>query len=43
MTSGTDAVPPKSPANRILPLLVVVASATEFVIVPVASAMALAT
>ena len=42
-TSGIDAVPPKSPANKILPLLVVVASATEFVIVPEASAMALAT
>ena len=43
ITKGIDAVPPKSPANKILPLLVVVASATEFVIVPEASAIALAT
>ena len=43
ITTGIDAVPPKSPANKILPLLVVVASATEFVIVPEASAIAFAT
>ena len=42
-TIGTDPVPPKSPANKILPLLVVVASATELVIEPEASAKALAT
>ncbi len=43
ITTGIDAVPPKSPANKILPLLVVVASATEFVMVPEASAIAFAT
>ena len=37
------AVPPKSPANNILPFVVVVASATEFVMEPEASASALAT
>ena len=43
ITSGIEAVPPKSPASKILPLLIVVASATEFVMVPEASAIALAT
>ena len=43
ITIGIEAVPPKSPASKILPLLVVVASATEFVMVPDASAMAFAT
>ena len=42
-TNGVVAVPPKSPANKILPLLVVVASATEFVIEPEASDNAFAT
>ena len=42
-TCGEVAVPPKSPANNILPFVVVVASATEFVIDPDASAKALAT
>ena len=43
ITIGTAPVPPKSPANNIFPLLVVVASATELVMVPEASAKALAT
>ena len=43
ITKGVDAVPPKSPANNIFPLLIVVASATEFVMVPEASAIAFAT
>ena len=43
ITIGVEAVPPKSPANKILPFEVVVASATEFVIDPDASANALAT
>ena len=42
-TNGVEAVPPKSPANKILPLLVVVASCTELVMEPDASAKALAT
>ena len=42
-TKGLAAVPPKSPANRILPFAVVVASATEFVIEPEASESAFAT
>ena len=42
-TIGEDALPPKSPANKIFPLDVVVASATEFVIEPDASANAFAT
>ena len=42
ITVGLAAVPPKSPANKILPLFVVVASATELVIEPEASAKALA-
>ena len=42
-TKGAAPVPPRSPANNILPLLVVVASATELVIDPDASANALAT
>ena len=41
--TGAVAVPPKSPANKILPFEVVVASATELVILPEASANALAT
>ena len=43
ITKGAVAVPPKSPANNIFPFEVVVASATEFVIEPEASASALAT
>ena len=43
ITIGAVAVPPKSPANNIFPLEEVVASATEFVIDPEASANALAT
>ena len=42
-TNGLLPVPPKSPANNIFPLLVVVASCTELVIEPEASAKALAT
>ena len=42
-TKGDVPVPPKSPANKILPFVVVVASATELVIDPDASAKALAT
>ena len=42
-TKGVVAVPPKSPANNIFPLEMVVASATEFVIFPEASAKAFAT
>ena len=42
-TKGDDPVPPKSPANNIFPLLVVVASCTELVIDPDASANAFAT
>ena len=40
---GAVAVPPKSPPNNILPFVVVVASATELVIEPEASANAFAT
>ena len=43
MIKGEVALPPKSPANNILPFVVVVASATELVIDPEASANALAT
>ena len=43
ITSGEVALPPKSPANKIFPLLVVVASCTEFVIDPEASDKAFAT
>ena len=43
MTVGKDAVPPKSPPNKILPFEEVVASATELVMEPEASANALAT
>ena len=42
-TNGLLAVPPKSPASNIFPLLVVVASCTEFVMLPEASAKAFAT
>ena len=42
-TNGLLLVPPKSPANNIFPLLVVVASCTEFVMLPEASAKAFAT
>ena len=42
-TIGVVAVPPKSPASNIFPFEVVVASATELVILPDASASALAT
>ena len=43
ITNGLLAVPPKSPASNIFPLLLVVASCTEFVMLPDASAKALAT
>ena len=42
ITVGLAAVPPKSPANKIFPLEVVVASATELVMLPEASDNALA-
>ena len=40
---GAVALPPKSPANKILPFAIVVASATELVILPEASDKAFAT
>ena len=43
ITKGIVALPAKSPANKIFPFVVVVASATEFVIEPDASASAFAT
>ena len=43
ITNGVVAVPAKSPANKIFPFVVVVASKTELVILPEASAKALAT
>ena len=43
ITVGAVAVPAKSPANKILPFVVVVASATELVMEPDASANAFAT
>ena len=43
ITVGKDAVPPKSPPSKILPFEEVVASATELVIEPEASASASAT
>ena len=43
ITKGVVAVPPKSPANNIFPFDVVVASITELVILPDASANAFAT
>ena len=43
MMRGEVALPPKSPANNILPFEVVVASVTELVILPEASDKALAT
>ena len=43
ITTGAEAVPPKSPPSNILPFEVVVASATELVMEPDASAKAFAT